>query len=130
MTDYVTQFIEEKTAPHQTVSVFPEGYAFNFYTDRKPGGGIFYNLTAPYVETFGEAKIIDELKKYPPDFIVIYFNPWWPQYENPFFCKQYAFEVCSYIDSAYDTVYSDSYSALNATGQQMSSFYFNIKKRR
>ncbi len=104
----ITGFIEKNVGENQTVSIYPEGYVFNFYSGRKPAGGTLYNLTLPYIETFGEEKIIEELKKHPADYLILVHNDLWGSYGTKGFCVDYAFDVCKYFDQAYDTVYYKS----------------------
>ena len=75
-----------------------EGLVFNYLTDRKTNLK-YYALIPHMVDTFGEDKIVNDLKNNPPDFIFITDNFY------PFIGKfgvNYANNIVTYVLNNYD----------------------------
>ena len=92
-------YIEQNLDPNATIWVIPEGITLNFLVNR-PIGNIYYASNSPYIETFGENKIINDIKKTPPDYIIIN-NRLSPEYGFDYICKDYGQKICQYINKNY-----------------------------
>lgn len=95
-------YIEKNLRPDDTLWVVPEGPMINFLTNHS-FPTIYYNSTSPFLETFGEEKIISDIEKTPPDYIIIN-DKQSVEYGYTFFGKDYGFNLYSYILAAYDKV--------------------------
>ena len=74
----------------------------NFLTNH-PSTNIYYASNTPYIEAFGENKIIADTKKNPPNYILVT-NQKSACYGYNYFCKDYGFKICSYVKSDYEKV--------------------------
>lgn len=95
-------YIEQNLNPNDSVWVIPEGNIINFLTGR-PSSDIYYNITPPYIEAFGEKNIIDWLKNTPPDYIFLNDRNS-IDYNQKYLCKDYGIEICNYIKANYSPV--------------------------
>lgn len=98
------EYINKKMKKDDSILVMPEGIMLNFLTDH-PTKEPFYATYPAYIETFGEENIKQEIKKNPPDYIIIN-NRDSNEYGACYFCKDYAHSLCSYIKSNYIPVAS------------------------
>lgn len=99
VTNQVIKYIEKNLKPTDAVWVIPEGSIINFLTNR-PSNGIYYNMTTPYLEAFGENKIISDTKKNPPEYIIIN-NRDSSAYGAKYMCDDYGYKICNYVKSSY-----------------------------
>lgn len=97
------KYIEHNLKTKETLWVVPEGGMINFLTN-KTLNNIYYAINTPYIETFGESKIINDIKKTPPDYILVS-NQKSDCYKFSIFCKDYGFKICKYIKSHYRPVH-------------------------
>lgn len=63
-------YCNKKINSSDTFLVMPESIMINFLTDYSPVR-MHYSMTPPYIETFGEERIIADIKKNPPDYVFI-----------------------------------------------------------
>lgn len=101
-TSQTIDYIKKILKPQDSIWVIPDGLMINFLTDN-PSNGIYYNLTPPYIETFGEDKIIADTEKNPPDYVIINDRDS-SEYGYKYFCKDYGFMICNYVKSNYTPV--------------------------
>ena len=77
----------------------PEGLFFNYLTNRRSDD--YYNSYLPlYVETFGEDRLIKNLKNDMPDYIILHNIPTGNYYFKSI-CLDYGFDVCNFINDEY-----------------------------
>lgn len=95
-------YIDKKMAPADSFMVMPEGIMLNFLTGH-PSSNIHYSVMMPYIETFGEDKIISDIKKNPPNYIFIS-NRKSSEYGKSYMCKDYGVKICDYVKSNYTQV--------------------------
>lgn len=95
-------YIDKNIKPDASIWIIPEGTMINFLTNH-PSSSIYYAVNTPYLETFGEEKIISDTKKNPPDYIIIT-NMKSECYGHDVICKDYGFKLCNYIKSSYSPV--------------------------
>lgn len=93
-------FIKANTQKDSYVLVMPEGAMINFLTERRTSG-LFYSLLPINIETYGEDNIIKELKKNPPDYIVINARNS-SDYGAAFFGADYGFKIYDFIKNQYN----------------------------
>ncbi len=101
-TQMVTDYIEKNLKNNESVWVIPEGTIINFLTNH-PSNGIYYNIIPPYIETFGEEKIISDTKKNPPNYIIINYRTCIDHGLRDI-CVDYGKEICKYINSSYNFI--------------------------
>lgn len=108
MIDYINRNLNSSSS----IWVVPEGTMINFLTNH-PSNGIYYAVNTPYLETFGEEKIISDTEKNPPDYIIIT-NAKSECYAYNVICKDYGFKLCNYIKSSYFPIkhFGDVFSML------------------
>jgi hypothetical protein len=95
----IIEYVEKNTKPDDKILMLPEGPMINFLTNRA-SDDIYHSLIPIYIETFGEEKIIEDLSKKMPDFIMINSRNT-SDYGYAFMCKDYAFELCDFINKNY-----------------------------
>ncbi|MFA6989561.1 MAG: hypothetical protein WC197_05785 [Candidatus Gastranaerophilaceae bacterium] len=93
------KYIQKNTKPTDKILILPEGPLLNFLTNR-PSDDIYNSLIPIYVETFGEKKIIRDLLGNMPDFIFVN-NRNSIDYGYAYMCRDYAFEICDFINQNY-----------------------------
>lgn len=64
------KYINNNIPQDAKVLMIPEGVIVNFFTDR-PSDERYYSLIPNYVETFGEDNVVENLRKNPPEYILI-----------------------------------------------------------
>ncbi len=97
--DNIIKFINEKTNEHDKILILPEGLFFNYLTNRRSDD--YYNSYLPlYVETFGEDRLIKNLKNDIPKFIILHNIPTGSYYFKSI-CLDYGFDVCNFIKDEY-----------------------------
>ena len=95
----IIKFINEKTNEHDKILILPEGLFFNYLTNRRSDD--YYNSYLPlYVETFGEDRLIKNLKNDMPDYIILHNIPTGNYYFKSI-CLDYGFDVCNFINDEY-----------------------------
>lgn len=95
----LVNFINHNTKPSDKILILPEGLFFNFLTSKKSDD--YYNSYLPlYIETFGEERLIQSLTQDKPDYIFMHNFPT-SNYYFKSMCKDYAFEICDYINKSY-----------------------------
>ncbi len=95
----LVNYILNNTKQEDKILILPEGLFFNFLTNRKSDD--YYNSYLPlYIETFGENRLINSIKKNNPQYIFIHNFPT-SNYYFKSICKDYGFEICEYINSEY-----------------------------
>lgn len=114
----IIAYIEKNLSPEASLWVIPEGLMINFFTNH-PSNGIYYNITPPYIDTFGEDKIVADTKKNPPDYIIINDRDS-SEYSYKYICKDYGFNICKYIKS--------NYSPVNTSGKNFKMVLYKKKK--
>lgn len=115
-------YIEKNVKPTESIWVIPEGLMVNFLTNR-PSKSVYYNITMPYIETFGEDKIITDIEKDPPDYVIMN-NRDSVDYGYRFLCTDYGQKICGYVWSNYALVKSIS-GVIDPEGL----YYMDIYKR-
>ncbi|MFA7659264.1 MAG: hypothetical protein WCY19_07505 [Candidatus Gastranaerophilaceae bacterium] len=92
-------YINKNTKKTDKIVIYPEGAMINFMTDR-PSDNFYTSLIPLYVETFGEDKLIENLKKTKPEYVI--FNDWNTQeYSFKYICKDYAVSFCNFVATNY-----------------------------
>lgn len=92
-------YINENLLPKDSFLVMPEGIMLNFLTNH-PSKSLYYVSVPSFVEAFGENKIINDLKKSPPDYVFLNnrdSSDWGPAY----MCKDYGLKICKWIYKNY-----------------------------
>ena len=95
-------YIDKEMKKEDSFLVLPEGIMLNFLTNH-PSKSIYYATNTPYLEPFGEEKIIDDIKKNPPEYIFIN-NRNSEDYGKKYICKDYGFDLCNYVKSNYSKI--------------------------
>lgn len=103
VTEKMTNYIQKNVKNNESIWVIPEGVMINFLTNHPTVQDNYINTTPPYIETFGEEKIITDVKKNPPDYILL-INRECLEYGYKYMCEDYAFKICSYIHANYAPV--------------------------
>ena len=92
-------FAKENLKKEDRMLILPEGAFVNFALSQ-PSSSKLYSLIPLYVSMIGEDKITEELKKDNPKYIVITSLDT-IEFGASTFCRDYALEVCKYIDNNY-----------------------------
>lgn len=96
------QWIATRTAAGATVTVMPEGVMLNYLTRRKnPTRHV--NFMPPEVAMFGEERILHDVQRNPPDFVVLMHRPS-IEYGLPLFGKDYAGTIYRWVREHYTVV--------------------------
>lgn len=93
--DYINKNINQKAS----ILVIPEGSIINFLTDH-PVGSMYDVLVPSYWQALGDNKIIFDIKKNSPDYIIIN-SRFVSEYGYHYFCDDYGIKTCNYIKSKY-----------------------------
>lgn len=107
----IIKFISTETKSSDKILILPEGLFFNFLTNRNSND--YFNSYIPlYLETFGDKRIIKNLKSDKPDYIIIHNLPT-SNYYFKSICRDYAFETCDFIKNEYTPkgLLNDDFSA-------------------
>lgn len=110
-------YIDKNLKPNDSILIIPEGIMVNFLTSH-PTKTIYYSTMTPYIETFGEDKIIKDIEKEHPEYIVIN-NRLSPEYNYKYICTDYGFQICKYVET--------SYSKVTSFGKQFKLTLFKLK---
>lgn len=106
-TNELISFITKNTNQNDRVVIFPEGLMINFLTDRKSDD--YYNSMLPlYTESFGEEKIVEHFENNKPEYFILT-NENMKDYGFNNICNDYAFELCTFINTNYDNVKTIDY---------------------
>lgn len=109
----IIKFLKENTSEKDKVLFLPEGSLFNFLSSRNTDMHI-YALNQPYIETYGEDKIIEMIEKANIKFIVIIDGFGLYNFNNErYYFKQN--QITDYIKLNYEIICtdkSDSYEVL------------------
>lgn len=116
-THELIDYINKNLKPNDSILVIPEGIMINFLTSH-PTKTIYYSTMTPYIETFGEDKIVNDIKKERPEYIVIN-NRISPEYNHKYICTDYGFQICKYVKT--------SYSKVTSFGEQFKLTLFKLK---
>jgi len=106
------KYLETNSKKEDKIIIWPETPFLNFVMEKDSDN--FYLTTIPlYTELFGEDKIIENLKKTKPEFI-IFTNRDSSDYGKKYICKDYAEEICKYVRMNYasDKMIGASYSMI------------------
>lgn len=122
------EYIKQNSIPEDKVWVIPEGIMLNFMTNH-PSNGIYYNIIPPYIETYGEEKIISDTKKDPPEYIVINGRNT-TDHGRGYICKDYGFKICKYIEENYTQINDGSRADKDSGVFYMTVYKKNVKKHR
>ncbi len=82
--------------------VIPEGTMINFLTNH-PSNGLYSNIMPPYIQAFGEEKIISDTEKSPPKYVFIT-NRVCSDHGLKDICVDYGIKICDYIKEKYSPV--------------------------
>jgi hypothetical protein len=93
------EYINNNTNEDDTVLVLPESAFINYLTGRK-SNNCLYTLAPPNSETIADSKIIELLKKNPPDYIIIS-NIQYPWYKQGSFPTTWGKNIYEYIKLNY-----------------------------
>ncbi|MGN0015641.1 MAG: glycosyltransferase family 39 protein [Candidatus Gastranaerophilaceae bacterium] len=109
----IIKFLKENTSEKDKVLFLPEGCLLNFLSSRNTEMNL-YALNQPYIETYGESKIIKMIEKANINFIVIIDGFGLYNFNNErYYFKQN--QITDYIKLNYEIIYtdkSDSYEVL------------------
>ena len=92
------KYIREKTPEDAKILTIPEGATINFLSQRDSDNNYYY-LIPVNVEIFGQESIVENLKKNPPDYILLN-DLVYGVYASQNFCG-YAPKVCEFIAKDY-----------------------------
>ena len=92
------KYIREKTPEDAKILTMPEGAMINFLSQRDSDNNYYY-LIPVNVEIFGQESIVENLKKNPPDYILLN-DLIYGVYASRNFCG-YAPKVCEFIAKEY-----------------------------
>lgn len=95
-------FVRQNSSENDTILVSDEGIVINYFSGRKCNLK-YYALIPHMVDTYGEDKIINDLKQNPPKFVLIT-NNFYP-FEGCFGIN-YAKKITQYFFENYDYVYA------------------------
>lgn len=98
-TQQIINYIKKNLQPKDSILIMPEGVMINFLTGR-PSNGFYYSTIPPYYETFGEDKILSDIKKNPAGYIIINDRDT-SEYNYKGICKDYGFKICKWVNSSY-----------------------------
>ncbi|MDD3014786.1 MAG: hypothetical protein PHC34_13880, partial [Candidatus Gastranaerophilales bacterium] len=93
--DKLITYVKETIPAKSSFLMIPEGPMINFLTDRA-SDDVYYNLTPNFIEVFGEDNIIENLKKNPPDYIMIN-NRHAMEIGISFFGEEFGFGIHNFI---------------------------------
>lgn len=105
-TQETIDYIKKNLKPKDSIWVIPEGVMINFLTNH-PANGFYYSTIPPYIETFGEEKIISDIKTNPPDYVIINDRDT-SEYNFQGICKDYGQKICKWVNSSYIQIKSFS----------------------
>lgn len=94
------QYIKNETNKEDTILVIPEGAMLNYLTDRKSNNKYYY-LLPPNIEIFGEEKIVKDLEKNLPEYIIIPPRSF-TDYKETFLCESFGQKICGLIPKYYN----------------------------
>ena len=94
------QYIKNETNTDETILVLPEGAMLNYLTKRKSDNKYYYLLPSN-VEIFTEEKIVQDLKKNLPDYIIMTPRSF-IDYKETFFCESFGVQICKLIPEYYN----------------------------
>ena len=97
-------YIKASVPKNSSVLVIPEGAMINFLSNR-PSDDKYYSLIPNYIETLGEGKILNDLKKHPPDYIFIN-NRDCSDYGFSIFGQDFGFQINNFVQYNYKLVKS------------------------
>lgn len=100
--DRTIMYIRNNVGKNDTCLVLPEGSVINFITGRQSKDK-FYHLLPNHIDALNEKNIEKALEKNKPEYIFIN-NRNTAIYGKAYFCKDYAFEICEYINRNYKLV--------------------------
>ena len=92
------KYIREKTPKNAKILVVPEGSIINFLAQRDSDNRYYY-LIPVNVDIFGQERILNDIKKNPPDYVLLA-DMLYRVYAQGGFCD-YAGSVCSFIKQEY-----------------------------
>ena len=92
-------YLRDNSSYQDKILVIPEGQLISFLSERKMNNQ-FHSLIPIYIEAFGENKIIGILRENPPNYIII-LALHQKSYGKSFVCKDYAEQICTYINNKY-----------------------------
>ena len=110
--NYIINWINNNTKPHDSVLILPEGPFANFITDR-PTKTLYYHLAPNHVSALGELNIINGLSKDKPKYIIIGDVGAYFPYGKDIMCNDWAHGICKFIEKNYkkvDEVSNKNYS--------------------
>ncbi len=89
----------KKTPENSTVLVLPEGPMFNWLAGRETNLK-YYQLLPNHIEAIGEEKIVNDLRKNSPDYILIT-NADYSIYGKSKFCDDFGQKICEFTQKNY-----------------------------
>lgn len=93
-------FAKNKIPPDSTVVVAEEGLIINYFAGRKSNDK-YYSLIPHMIDMYGEENIVKDFEQNPPDYFMVTNHVY---LDNNVFCKNYAHEICRFIDENYDNI--------------------------
>ncbi len=93
------EWIKNNTNPSDSILVLPEGPMLNFMTNR-PTNSQYYQLLPNHIAAIGEKKILENLKRNPPNYIFIQ-DVDCSLYGKETFGKDFGLEIVSFIKENY-----------------------------
>lgn len=94
------QYIINETNQSDKILVLPEGAMFNYLTGRKSDNKYYYLLPSN-VEIFEESRIMKDLEKNLPDYIIITPRAF-ADYNETYFCGSFGGEICKLLPLYYN----------------------------
>ncbi len=95
-------YISKNTSKNDKIIIWPETPLINFVTDRD-SDNIYFNMLPLQLELFGEQKVIEDIAERKPE-IIIFNNRDSSDYGFKYICKDYAINLCKYVNQYYSFV--------------------------
>ena len=106
--------IEEITKEGETFIVAPEGIMLNYLTGHRYPSS-FYDFTPSTIEMFGEDKILESLRKNPPDYFIITEKDT-TEHGGRYFGQDFGKRIFEWIENNYKPVYLAGSPPLSGQG--------------
>lgn len=117
----LVSYINNEVPANSSFIVLPEGVMINFLTNRNSNSW-YHTFTPHFIDVYGENKVIQHIKKTKPDYIFIT-NQDTDDYYYRFFCRDYAKDICKYIQNNYNYI-------KRLEGNEKDHLWVDIYKRR
>lgn len=118
------EWLKKNTSEQDTVLVLPEGIVVNFFSGN-PSVLKYFQLSPNHITGFGEKKIVDDLSKNKPDYILLT-DTAFPAFDLGPFCKSYGLLLCEFTYKNY--VLKDEITTYNDDGASFTTSVYKLGK--